>query len=108
VYGVLSYAVSQRTQEIGVRMALGASRRRVFSLIVAHGARLAAFGILCGVVAAIGVTRVITSLLYNVSATDPLSFLLTGAFLALVAVVAAWIPARRATAVDPMIALRAE
>jgi putative ABC transport system permease protein len=108
VYGVLSYAVSQRTQEIGVRMALGASRQRVFSLIVAQGARLAAVGILCGVVGAVGVTRVITSLLYNVSATDPLSFLVTAAFLALVAVVAASVPARRATAVDPMIALRAE
>jgi len=108
VYGVLSYAVSQRTQEIGVRMALGASRERVFRLIVAQGARLAVVGILCGVIGAIGVTRVVKSLLYNVSATDPLSFLLTGAFLALVAVVAAWVPARRATAVDPMIALRAE
>jgi len=108
VYGVLSYAVSQRTQEIGVRMALGASRESVFSLIVAQGARLAGFGILCGVVGAVGVTRVVKSLLYNVSATDPLSFLLTAAFLALVAVLAAWIPARRATAVDPMIALRAE
>jgi putative ABC transport system permease protein len=108
VYGVLSYAVSQRTQEIGVRMALGASRQRVFSLIVAQGARLAAVGILCGVAAAAGVTRVIKSLLYNVSATDPVSFVLTAAFLALVAIVAAWIPARRATAVDPMIALRAE
>jgi predicted permease len=108
VYGVLSYAVSQRTQEIGVRMALGASRQRVFGLIVAQGARLAVVGILCGVVAAAGVTRVIKSLLYNVSATDPVSFLVTAAFLALVAVVAAWVPARRATAVDPMIALRAE
>ena len=108
VYGVLSYAVSQRTQEIGVRMALGASRQNVFSLIVSQGARLAGLGILAGVVGAIGVTRVIKTLLYNVSTTDPLSFLLTAAFLAVVAVVAAWIPARRATAVDPMIALRAE
>jgi putative ABC transport system permease protein len=108
VYGVLAYAVSQRTQEIGVRMALGASRQNVFGLIVAHGAQLAGIGIVCGVIGAIGVTRVVNSLLYNVSATDPLSFLLTAAFLALVAVVAAWIPARRATAVDPMIALRAE
>ena len=75
VYGVLSYAVSQRTQEIGVRMALGASRQNVFTLIVvSHGARLAGIGILCGVIGAFGVTRVVTSLLYNVSATDPLSF----------------------------------
>ena len=108
VYGVLSYAVSQRTQEIGVRLALGASRRDVFALIVAHGARLAAIGIVCGVVGAAAVTRVVASLLYNVTATDPLSFVGTAAFLGLVALVASYIPARRATSVDPMIALRAE
>jgi putative ABC transport system permease protein len=108
VYGVLSYAVSQRTQEIGVRMALGASRRNVFALIVSDGARLAAGGILCGVIGAVAVTRVVTSLLYNVSATDPLSFVATAGFLALVALLASYLPARRATSVDPMIALRAE
>jgi len=108
VYGVLSYAVSLRTQEIGVRMALGASRQNVFGLVVSHGARLAGLGILCGVIGAFGVTRVVTSLLYNVSATDPLSFVATAAFLALVALMASYIPARRATGVDPMIALRAE
>ena len=108
VYGVLAYAVSQRTQEIGVRMALGASRRNVFALIVSQGARLAGLGILCGVIGAAAVTRVVTSLLYNVSATDPISFIGTAAFLALVALLASYIPARRATAVDPMIALRAE
>jgi len=108
VYGVLSYAVSQRTQEIGVRMALGANRRDVFSLVVSQGARLAAAGIICGVIGAFGITRVVTRLLYNVTATDPLSFAATAAFLALVAIVASYVPARRATAVDPMIALRAE
>ena len=108
VYGVLSYAVSQRTQEIGVRMALGASRQNVFGLIVSHGARLAGLGILCGVVGAAAVTRVVTSLLYNVSATDPLSFIATSVFLALVAIAASYIPARRATSVDPIEALRAE
>jgi putative ABC transport system permease protein len=108
VYGVLSYAVSQRTQEIGVRMALGASRQDVFGLVVSQGARLAAAGIVCGIIGAFGITRVVTSLLYNVSATDPTSFLATALFLALVAVVASYVPARRATAVDPMIALRAE
>jgi putative ABC transport system permease protein len=108
VYGVLSYAVSQRTQEIGVRMALGASRQSVFGLIVGYGARLAGIGILCGVIGAAAVTRVVTSLLYNVSATDPLSFTVTAGFLALVALLASYIPARRATGVDPMIALRAE
>jgi predicted permease len=108
VYGVLSYAVSQRTQEIGVRMALGASRADVFRLIVRHGARLAALGIFFGAIGAAAVTRVVTSLLYNVSATDPLSFIGTAVFLAAVALVASYVPARRATAVDPMIALRAE
>ena len=108
VYGVLAYSVSQRTQEIGVRMALGASRGTVFSLIVGQGARLAAAGILVGVVGAFAVTRIVKSLLYNVSATDPLSFGLTGAFLVMVALVASYVPARRATAVDPMVALRSE
>ena len=106
VYGVLSYAVSQRTQEIGVRMALGASRQSVFTLIVAHGGRLAAIGIAFGVVGAVLITRVVTSLLYNVTATDPLSFIGTALFLALVALVASYVPARRATSVDPMVALR--
>jgi predicted permease len=108
VYGVLSYAVSQRTQEIGVRLALGASRRNVFAMIVSHGARLAAIGIVFGVAGAFGVTRVVRTLLYNVSATDPLSFVATAVFLVVVAVLASYVPARRATSVDPMIALRAE
>jgi len=108
VYGVLSYAVSQRRQEIGVRLALGASRRDVFLLIVGHGAKLAAAGILFGVAGAFGVTRVVTSIVYNVSATDPLSFISTAVFLVLVAVAASYLPARRATGVDPMVALRAE
>ncbi len=108
VYGVLSYAVSQRTQEIGVRMALGASRQSVFGLIVGDGAKLAAVGIVCGVLGAALVTRVVTSLLYNVSATDPLSFIATASFLALVALLASYVPARRATSVDPMVALRSE
>jgi len=108
VYGVLSYAVSQRTQEIGVRMALGASRRAVLQLILSNGARLAAAGILCGMIGAFAVTRVVTSLLYNVSASDPFSFVITAAFLAVVATLASYVPARRATAVDPLVALRAE
>ena len=108
VYGVLSYAVSQRTQEIGVRMALGASRRNVFALIVSDGARLAGAGILVGMAGAFAITRVVKSLLYNVTATDPLSFVATATFLALIAILASYLPARRATAVDPMIALRAE
>ena len=108
VYGVLSYSVSQRTQEIGVRMALGASRQHVFGLVVSHGAKLAAAGIVLGLIGAFAVTWVIRSQLYNVSPTDPLSFAATAAFLTLVALAASYVPARRATAVDPMIALRAE
>ena len=108
VYGVLAYAVSQRTQEIGVRMALGASRQNVFTLIVSQGARLAGVGILCGVIGAAAITRIVTSLLYNVSATDPISFIGTAGFLALVALIASYVPARRATSVDPIVALRAE
>jgi len=108
VYGVLSYSVSQRTQEIGVRLALGASRQNVFAMIVSHGARLAAIGIVFGVAGAFGVTRVVRTLLYNVSATDPLSFIATAVFLVVVAVLASYVPARRATSVDPLVALRAE
>ena len=108
VYGVLSYAVSQRTQEIGVRMALGASRRSVFALILRHGVRLTGLGIALGLVGAIAVTRIIASELYNVSSTDPVSFIATAVFLALVALAASYVPARRATGVDPMVALRAE
>ena len=104
VYGVLGYSVSQRTQEIGIRMALGASRRNVFGLVVGDGAKLAAMGIICGVAGAFAITRVVKTLLYNVSASDPLSFGAT----ALIALVASYLPARRATAVDPMVALRAE
>jgi putative ABC transport system permease protein len=108
VYGVLSYAVAQRTQEIGVRMALGASRQNVFRLILSDGARLAGLGILIGMAGAFAVTRVVASLLYNVTATDPISFVATAAGLVAVALVASYVPARRATSVDPMIALRSE
>ncbi len=108
VYGVLAYSVSQRTQEIGVRMALGASRQTVFRLIVGDGARLAAAGIATGIVGGLLVTRVVKSLLYNVSASDPLSFAATAIFLAVVALAASYVPARRATGVDPIVALRTE
>jgi predicted permease len=108
VYGVLSYSVSQRTQEIGVRMALGASRRHVFRLVVGRGLTLAAIGIAVGMAGAFGVTRFIATLLFGVTPTDPLSFAGVAAFLAVVAVLASFLPARRATAVDPLIALRNE
>jgi len=80
----------------------------VFTLVVSQGAKLAALGIACGVVGAAAVTRIIASLLYNVSALDPVSFIATAGFLALVALTASYIPARRATVVDPLVALRAE
>jgi putative ABC transport system permease protein len=106
VYGVLSYSVSQRRQEIGVRMALGADRNAVLRLVIGQGITLAAIGIGAGIVAALGVTQLIKTLLYNVTASDPASFSVVAVFLAAVAVVASYIPARRAIAVDPIIALR--
>jgi putative ABC transport system permease protein len=106
VYGVLSFSVSQRTQEMGVRIALGASRADVLRLVVKQGAVLAAMGVVLGLIGAFGITRVIQSLLYNVTPTDPISFAGVSLFLALIAVVASYLPARRATNVDPIVALR--
>jgi predicted permease len=108
VYGVISFGVSQRTQEIGVRVALGAQRRDVMRMIVMNGLNLAAVGIAVGALAAFGVTRVVSSLLIGVSPTDPISFGWVAVFLAIVVAVASYFPARRAMAVDPIIALRAE
>jgi putative ABC transport system permease protein len=108
VYGVISYSVSQRTQEIGVRVALGAQRTHVLGMIVWHGVILAGIGIGLGLLGAFGVTRVVSSLLVGVSATDPLSFGLVSLFLTVVAAGASYIPARRATMVDPIVALRVE
>ena len=105
VYGVLSYSVSQRTQEIGVRVALGAERGDVLRLIVGQGLRLAAIGIVLGIAGAFGITPAAQSLLYNVKPTDPISFSLVAVFLLGVALTASWIPARRAMAVDPLIAM---
>jgi putative ABC transport system permease protein len=108
VYGVLSYSVSQRTQEIGVRVALGAGRRVILRLVIGQGLRLAAVGIIVGLGAAFLVTRFIRTLLYNVTATDPLSFTSVSLFLVIMAFVASYVPARRALAVDPIVALRNE
>jgi putative ABC transport system permease protein len=108
VYGLLAYAVSQRTQEIGVRVALGAARGDVIRLIVGQGLRLAIAGVALGAVGALGVTRVIASLLYNISPTDPVTFIGASLFLTLLAALASYIPTRRAIAVDPLIALRSE
>jgi len=108
VYGVLSFSVSQRTQEMGVRIALGAKQSDVLGLVVRQGVTLAAVGVLLGLVGAFGITRVIRSLLYNVTPTDPLSFGGVALFLAAIAMLASYLPARRATNVDPIIALRNE
>jgi putative ABC transport system permease protein len=108
VYGVISYGVSQRTREIGVRVALGAQRSDVIGLVVRQGMTLAAIGITVGLLGAFGVTRVVSSLLIGISPTDPLSFAGVPLFLATIAFLASFIPARRATHVDPLIALRAD
>ena len=106
VYGVLSYSVSQRVQEIGVRMALGAERGDVLRLIVGQGVKLSAFGVVGGLLGAAAITPVIRTLLFNVTPTDPISFVGVAGFLSMIAIVASYIPARRAMAVDPIVALR--
>ena len=108
MYGVISYSVMQRTQEIGIRMALGAERRNVFGMVLGQGARLAGLGIAIGLAAALGVTRTMASFLYGVQPTDPLTFAAVSLLLVGIALLACYIPARRAMRVDPMVALRYE
>ncbi|PYR40546.1 MAG: multidrug ABC transporter substrate-binding protein, partial [Acidobacteria bacterium] len=108
IYGVMSYAVSQRTREIGIRMALGAERRAVTRMFVRHGLELAAIGVACGLAAALALTRLMTSLLFEVSPIDPLTYVAVCAALAATALVASYLPALRATLVNPVTALRAE
>jgi putative ABC transport system permease protein len=108
IYGVASYSVSQRVQEIGVRIALGAKPGSVVALVVRQGVRPAVIGLLVGVVLALGLSRILTKLLFGVGPRDPLSFAAVAAVLLGVAIVASYLPARRAARVDPASALRVE
>jgi ABC-type antimicrobial peptide transport system permease subunit len=108
IYGVVSYVVGQRTQEIGIRMALGARRIHVLGMILGNGARLIVAGLGAGIVAALALTRLMASLLFGITATDPVTFLCVSVLLIFVALLACLAPARRAIRVDPMMALRCE
>jgi putative ABC transport system permease protein len=108
IYGIVSYSVNQRTREIGIRIALGAQRSDVVRLILSNGVTLAVAGIVIGIAGAFALTRFMTALLFGVTATDLSTFVFVSVFLFLVAVVACFVPARRATKVDPLVALRYE
>ena len=108
LYGTLAYSVARRTREIGVRMALGAQARNVLSAVVRQGMTLTLVGCVLGVLLAAALTRVVSSLLYGVAATDPFTFVSTVLLFSAVALVSCWLPARRAARIDPMEALRYE
>jgi len=108
IYGLIAYSVTQRTQELGIRIALGAQRRDVLRLVLAQGTRLTLLGVAIGVFAALALSRLLATLLFGVSATDPLTYAAVAALLGFAALAACVIPARRAMRVDPMVALRYE
>jgi ABC-type antimicrobial peptide transport system permease subunit len=108
IYGVVSYFVGQRTHELGIRLALGANRTDIYRLVLGDGMKMTLGGIGIGLLAAFGLTRLIRNMLFGVSAADPATFVVIFALLALVALFACYIPARRATKVDPLAALRHE
>jgi ABC-type antimicrobial peptide transport system permease subunit len=108
IYGVISYVVTQRTRELGIRLALGAEGGAVAGMVLRQGAILAGVGLTVGLAAALGVTRLMEAMLFGVSSTDPLTFVLVPLALGGVALLASWLPARRAARTDPVEALRAE
>jgi putative ABC transport system permease protein len=108
LYGVIAYSVAQRTNELGVRVALGAQKSDVLKLVVGHGAQLAALGIAIGLVLALALMRIISTLLFSVNATDPVTFAAAAIVILAIALAASYIPALKAIKVDPVVALRCE
>jgi ABC-type antimicrobial peptide transport system permease subunit len=106
IYGIIAYSVAQRTQEMGIRRALGAQPSDILGLVVGQGLRLALVGVAIGIAGAFALTRLMSTLLFHVSATDPATFVAVALVFLLVALAASYIPARRATRIDPMAALR--
>jgi putative ABC transport system permease protein len=108
IYGVMAYSVSQRTNEIGIRIALGAGKNSIFRLVVGQAMTIVAISLVVGLLGAFAATRLLNSLLFGIGASDPLTFFAIMLLVSVVAFLAAWLPARRATRVNPIIALRAE
>jgi len=108
VAGVVGYAISQRIPEIGLRMALGAQTKNIYMMVMSQGAKLIGLGIALGIAGALAITRVVSGLLFEVSTLDPVAFVGAGVLMAVIALVAVWVPARRAIKVDPVEVLRAE